>query len=140
MLLGKPYQQGTHFTLRTYHDVLTWILTKTMTWKKLSRWRLRLVELYFTAEYRPGVNNQAYDALSRSSINGEDIAKLENDGAALFVSEYDSLCEVYGEWSDGSIEDPVGVVNVESDFFKTSSDIEISMTTNNRGKIRMKSC
>ena len=50
----RPYIEGTHFTVRTDHDVLQWVMTLTDYSIRLTRWRLCLAEFDCTIEYRPG--------------------------------------------------------------------------------------
>ena len=47
------------------HDALRWPMTLTDSSGRLMRWRLRLSELDFTIQYRPGIVHQVPDALSR---------------------------------------------------------------------------
>ena len=61
----QPYVEGTHFTIRTDHDALRWLMTSTESSGRLTRWRLRLAEFDFTIEYRSGRVHQVTDALSR---------------------------------------------------------------------------
>ena len=61
----RPYVEGSHFTLRTDHNALRWMLTLNDPQGRLMRWRLRLMEYDYSIEYRPGRVHQVPDALSR---------------------------------------------------------------------------
>jgi len=61
----RPYIEGQHFTVRTDHEALRWLMTLTNSSGRLLRWRLRLSEFDFSITYRPGRVHQVPDALSR---------------------------------------------------------------------------
>jgi len=102
--LLRPYLEGTHFTVRTDHDSLTWILSITPSEGRLARWRLRLSEFDFEVKYRPGVKNVVPDALSRLTTAGVDQTPLDEEIPTL-LAEYESEdstagCDMYPvEWT-----------------------------------------
>ena len=61
----RLYVEGTKFTVRTDHDALPWLASRTESSGRLNRWRLRLAEYDFTIPYRPGRVHQVPDPLSR---------------------------------------------------------------------------
>lgn len=58
MLLLRPYLEGVHFTLRTDHDALTWLMGLTIATGKLARWRLPCARARLLRDSPPG--GQAY--------------------------------------------------------------------------------
>lgn len=62
--LLRPYLEGHHFTLRTYHGPLMWLFGPKVTSARLASWRLRLQEFEFTVEHLPGNKHLAADAMT----------------------------------------------------------------------------
>jgi RNase H-like domain found in reverse transcriptase len=54
-----------NFTVVTDHQALRWVMKLSDAQGRLARWRLRLAELDFQVEYRPGSSNHAADTMSR---------------------------------------------------------------------------
>ena len=61
----RPYLHGQKFELQTDHRALQWLMTLKEPNERLMRWALRLQEFEMKITYRPGVQNQNADALSR---------------------------------------------------------------------------
>jgi len=100
--LLRPYLEGNHFTVRTDHNSLTWILSITPSEGRLARWRLRLAEFDFEVQYRPGVKNVVPDSLSRLETTGDDKTSLDEDIPTLLAHDEtseDELRDMYPpEW------------------------------------------
>ena len=64
--------------LDTDHRNLTWIQNAKHSSGQLARWAMRLSEFNFDLRYRPGVDNQVADALSRNPLPQE----LSNEEAS----------------------------------------------------------
>ena len=86
IMLLRPYLYGTTFTLRTDHDALKWLLNMDSATGQLARWRLRLAEFDYSVEFRPGIKNQAPDALSRLPTDGTDKTPLKDDIPVLAIN------------------------------------------------------
>jgi hypothetical protein len=69
--------ERTHFTVRTDHSSLQWLLNISGYNSLLLRWRLRLSEFSFEIQYKPGRTNQVADALSRIYTGGIDKEELD---------------------------------------------------------------
>ena len=80
ILTLRPYLEGAHFTVRTDHAALRWMMTMNGPTGRLMMCRLRLMEFYCEIIYRPGRVNQVPDALSRLSKP----ARLEDEEGGLF--------------------------------------------------------
>jgi len=66
-LLLRPYIEGARFTVRTDHAALNWMLHMDGAHGRLARWRLRLAELDYVVQTRPGASHYAADTMSRIS-------------------------------------------------------------------------
>jgi len=64
-LLFRPYIKGTRHTVRTDHAAHKWMLHMDRAHGRLARWRLRLAELNYVAQTRPGESHHAADTMSR---------------------------------------------------------------------------
>jgi len=74
----KPFIEGVRVQLDTDHRNLTWIQNVKHSSGQLARWAMRLSEFNFDLRYRPGVDNQVADALSRNLLPQE----LSNEEAS----------------------------------------------------------
>ena len=74
----KPFIEGVRVQLDTDHRNLTWIQNVKHSSGQLARWAMRLSEFNFDLRYRPGVDNQVADALSRNPLPQE----LSNEEAS----------------------------------------------------------
>ena len=68
---------GRHFTLRTDHRPLRYLLSLRNPTSRLARWSLKLQEYDFTVEYIPGKSNCMADCLSRIRIENGQLRKEE---------------------------------------------------------------
>lgn len=85
ILLLRPYLECVHFTVRTDHSALRWILSLTESTGRLARWRLRLLQYDFDITHRAGIKHQAPDALSRLPTTASDESPVLNDLPLLCV-------------------------------------------------------
>jgi RNase H-like domain found in reverse transcriptase/Reverse transcriptase (RNA-dependent DNA polymerase)/Integrase zinc binding domain/Integrase core domain/Chromo (CHRromatin Organisation MOdifier) domain len=81
----RPYLEGEKFTVRTDHSALVWLFSVDGGNRRLVRWRLCLAEYDFVIKYRPGVQNQPADALSRIVGSGHDTSPVEDDIPCVVV-------------------------------------------------------
>ena len=81
----RPYVERTHFTVRTDHSSLQWLLNISGDNSRLVRWRLRLSEFSFDIQYKPGCTNQVADALSTIESGGTDKEDLDLEVPCLPV-------------------------------------------------------
>lgn len=82
----RPYLFGTHFTIRTDHRPLKWLMNIKEPSSKLTRWRLKLEEYDYDIEYIKGKCNQVADGLSRAEINLLEETLPEDDTNSLLVN------------------------------------------------------
>jgi RNase H-like domain found in reverse transcriptase len=75
----RPYAERTHFTVRTDHSSLQWLLNISGNNSRLVLWRLRLSEFTFDMQYKPGRVNQVADAVSRMDTKGTDQSVLDHE-------------------------------------------------------------
>jgi hypothetical protein len=59
------YLYGRHFTVRSDHAALKWLLSFRNPEGQIARWIQRLQEYYFEIQHRPGLKHNNADALSR---------------------------------------------------------------------------
>ena len=64
----RPYIDGVHVTIGTAHAPLEYIRSNIDRCKRLKTWALRLQEIRFTIQQRPGTQHTHMDALSRAPI------------------------------------------------------------------------
>jgi hypothetical protein len=65
----RPYLEGNLFTVRTDHSALTWLFNADgNSTPQLTCWRLGLAQFYFIVKYRPGVQHQPADGVSRLEL------------------------------------------------------------------------
>jgi len=67
----KPFIEGVRVQLDIDHRNLTWIQNVKHSSGQLARWAMRLSEFNFYLKYRPGVDDQVADALSRNPLPQE---------------------------------------------------------------------
>lgn len=58
VLTFRLYLKGTHFTIRTGHDLLKWFLNLADATGRLTGWRLRLSEFSFDVVHRADLNQK----------------------------------------------------------------------------------
>lgn len=63
------YITGSHFTVITDHQALTFLMNSVDLRGRLARWALLLQQHSFTIKYRPGVANSSPDSLSRHPMS-----------------------------------------------------------------------
>jgi RNase H-like domain found in reverse transcriptase len=83
----RSYLEGLKFIVRTDHTALTWLFSVDGENRRLARWRLCLAEYDFVVKYRPGVQNQPADGLSRIVTSGHDCEELEKDVPCVVVKQ-----------------------------------------------------
>jgi len=71
-LLLRLFFEGTHFTVRTDHAALKWMLRMDGAHGRLAQWRLRLAEFDYAVQTRPGASHHAVDTMSRISTPAGD--------------------------------------------------------------------
>jgi len=79
--------EGWRFTIRTNHELLSWIYRLTTDTGRLIRWRLRLAELDFEVKYKKGANHHLPDALSRIPTTGLDQKELDDETPCLMLAQ-----------------------------------------------------
>jgi RNase H-like domain found in reverse transcriptase/Integrase zinc binding domain len=78
--LLRPYLEGNRFTVRTNHSALTWLfIADGNSTPRLTRWRLGLAQFDFIAKYRPGVQHQPADGVSRLVTLSHDSSAVEDN-------------------------------------------------------------
>jgi RNase H-like domain found in reverse transcriptase len=75
----RPYLEGTEFIVRTDHHALRWVMNLSDAQGRLARFRLRLAEFTFKAEYHPGTSHHAADAMSRLPHQAIPAEPIEGD-------------------------------------------------------------
>ena len=78
---------GQHFDLYTDIQALKWILSGSDTFGRLTRSRLRLLELDFTVHYKKGAKNTVTNAISRLPTSGEAELAPDTEIPCLFLKE-----------------------------------------------------
>jgi len=79
--------EGARFTVRTYHEGLSWIYRFTTATGRLIRWRLRLAEFDFEVKYKKGANHHLPDALYRIPTTGLDQKELDDDISCFLMAQ-----------------------------------------------------
>jgi transposase InsO family protein len=82
----EKFLLGRHFTLRTDHRPLTFLLKKHWQGRqsaKFVRWNDRLAQFDFQIEYRPGAENDVADFLSRHPASDEQSFEDDQDNTIL---------------------------------------------------------
>ena len=69
----RPYVYGKKFSIITDHKPLVWMRTAKDLTSRLTRWRLKLEEYDFDVIYKAGKKNVNADALSRNSIDRDEL-------------------------------------------------------------------
>ena len=85
----KPFIEGVRVQLDTDHRNLTWIQNVKHSSGQLARWAMRLSEFNFDLRYRPGVDNQVADALSRNPLPQE--LSSEEASSVMFAMYFQRL-------------------------------------------------
>ena len=78
----EKFLLGRHFTLRTDHRPLTFLLKKHWQGRqsaKFVRWNDRLAQFDFDIQYRPGAENDVADFLSRHPVSSEETFEDQQD-------------------------------------------------------------
>lgn len=83
----RPDLEQENFNFYTDHEALKWVLSSSDSTGRLARWRLRLVQHYFTVGYKKGAKNQIADAISRLPTYGESEFKGDLDIPCFIVQE-----------------------------------------------------
>ncbi len=81
----RPYPERKHFVLYTDHQTLKWLLNLSDASSRLARWRLRLLEFYFTVKHKRGTWNIVADAVSRLATCGSTPVDPDLDVPGLMV-------------------------------------------------------
>jgi RNase H-like domain found in reverse transcriptase len=61
----ETYLEGKHVVIWTDRNSLRWVLNFSDAQRRLTRWRLRLLEFYFEVQYATGKEHHGADTLSR---------------------------------------------------------------------------
>lgn len=77
ILYFRPYLYGRKFVVRTDHHPQVYLFSMTNPSSKLTRMRVDLEEFVFDVEYVKGKENDGPDALSRISIDSEQLKNLQ---------------------------------------------------------------
>jgi RNase H-like domain found in reverse transcriptase len=86
--LLRPYLEGNRFTVRTDHSTLTWFFNADgKSTPRLTRWRLGLVQFDFIVKYRPGVQHQSSDGVSRLVTLNHDSSVVEDEIPCCVVAD-----------------------------------------------------
>jgi Integrase zinc binding domain/RNase H-like domain found in reverse transcriptase len=86
-----PYLDGNRLTVRTDHSGLTWLFNADGDSNpRLTRWRLGLAQFDFVVKYRPGVQHQPADGVSRLVPLGHDSSAVEDEISCCVVADYAS--------------------------------------------------
>ncbi|MGH0053544.1 MAG: Ty3/Gypsy family RNase HI domain-containing protein, partial [Sphaerochaetaceae bacterium] len=96
LLTLRPYLIMEKFTVHTDHASLRWLMTITDPSGRLMRWRLRLSEYDFDAQYKKGLKNCQADALSRLPTNGETSIDIDADIPCLLAEVFHQPIEFHG--------------------------------------------
>lgn len=91
MLLLRSYLGPSRVIILTDHDTLRWFLASTDTSGKVTKWLLRLFELYFEIVHRAGVKKHAADALLRRTIEGTDKTNLDEELSVLMIDGTEAI-------------------------------------------------
>jgi RNase H-like domain found in reverse transcriptase len=83
----RPYLEAARFTVRTDHSALTWLFSVDGENRRLSRWRLCLAEYNFVVKYRPGIQNQPADGISRLCTSGHDQLDIADEIPCIVVRD-----------------------------------------------------
>jgi hypothetical protein len=78
----RPYQWGCHFSVRTNHYNLKFLLDQRLSTIPQHQWISKLFGFDFSVEYRPGRLNTVADALSRRDVEEATSSPLEGAGVA----------------------------------------------------------
>ena len=63
----RPYLLGQHFCIITDHQPIKYFLEQRITTPQQQKWLVKLLGYNYSVEYRPGSQNNAFDALSRKA-------------------------------------------------------------------------
>jgi RNase H-like domain found in reverse transcriptase len=86
--LLRPYLESNRFTVRTDHSALTWLFNADGdSTPQLTRWRLGLAQFDFIVKYRPGVQHQPADGVSRLVTLGHDGSAVEDEIPCCVVAD-----------------------------------------------------
>ena len=108
MLSLRAYLQGQRFTIRTELEPLRLVLNLSDATGRLDRWRLRLAEFDYVCEYRPGVENNVADGVSRLGTTGGDTGPVEDEVPCFLITpsgqdlsdEDENAGHLKGLWDD----------------------------------------
>jgi hypothetical protein len=91
--LLRLYLEGNRFTVRTDHSGLTWLFNADgNSTPRLTRWLLGLAQFDFIVKYRPGVQHQPADGVSRLVTLGHD-SSVAGDGIPCCIVADDATQE-----------------------------------------------
>jgi hypothetical protein len=86
--LLRPYLEGNRFKVRTDHSELTWLFNAdSNSTLRLTRWRLGLAQFDFIFKYRPVVQHQRADGVSRLVNLGHDSSAVEDEITCCVVAD-----------------------------------------------------
>jgi RNase H-like domain found in reverse transcriptase len=86
--LLRPYLEGSRLTVRADHGALTWLFNADgNSTPRLTLWRLGLAQFDFIVKYRPGVQHQPADGVSRLVTLGHDSSAVEDEIPCCVVAD-----------------------------------------------------
>ncbi|CAN6474517.1 unnamed protein product [Victoria cruziana] len=86
----RPYLLGRHFTVRTDHSSLRYMMSQRVSTPTQQRWLAKLLGYDFTIEYKKGTENSAADALSRLPEQVMTLSALTSDLWERLAQEQDA--------------------------------------------------
>lgn len=103
--LLKPYQEESHFSIKTYQQALRWILDLKKTTGRLARRRLRLLKFHFKIVCRLRKYHEITEAMSRLPHKVADTTQENADGndyipAYCMIGRMGELNSVPGTYED----------------------------------------
>lgn len=101
--LFRPYLYGRKFKLITDHAALSWLMKSKDLTGRLHRWALKLQEMDFEIQYRPGTTNVVADALSRAPVARTASVAVTAGGEPLVEEEHVAAPGDSGQLTDEEI-------------------------------------
>lgn len=87
MLLLRSHLLPSHFTIRTRHEVLSWLVALADDSDKLTSWLLRLFECYLIVVWQVSIKHQTLHAFWRVKIEGTNETTFDEELPLLITDE-----------------------------------------------------